>query len=56
MIKNKKTVRNDFKRPDLVVPYQEKSIRDKLYPYLLYGAIIIATVVAIVMISVKGAS
>lgn len=28
-------------RPDLVVPYQKISLRDKLYPYVLTSGIVI---------------
>ena len=42
-------------RPDLVVPYQELPLRDKLYPYILTTAIVLATVVAVIMASVRGA-
>ena len=42
-------------RPDLVVPYQEQPLGDKLYPYILTIAIVLATVVAVIMASMKGA-
>ena len=42
-------------RPDLVVPYQEQPLRDKLYTYILTTAIVFATVVAVIMVSMKGA-
>lgn len=42
-------------RPDLVVPYQKLPLRDKLYPYILTTAIVLATVVAVIMASMKGA-
>lgn len=41
-------------RPDLVVPYQELPLRDKLYPYFLSGAIAIATVIVVIMATMKG--
>lgn len=41
-------------RPDLVVPYKQMALRDRLYPYLLSGSIAIATVIVVIMASVKG--
>ena len=41
-------------RPDLVVPYQELPLRDKLYPYILTTAIVLATLVAVIMASMRG--
>ena len=52
---SKKRARS-FQRPDLVVPYQEQPLRDKLYPYILTTAIVLATIVAVIMASMKGAS
>lgn len=42
-------------RPDLVVPYQTQSFRDRVYPYVLTVAIIILTVLAVIYINVEGA-
>lgn len=44
----------NFDRPDLIVPYRKVPLRDRLYPYLLYGSIILATVIIVIMISMKG--
>lgn len=41
-------------RPDLVVPYKQVALRDRLYPYLLYGSIVLVTVIVVIMISMKG--
>lgn len=41
-------------RPDLVCPYDNCSLRDKLYPYVLTSGIVIITFLNLVLISVRG--
>lgn len=41
-------------RPDLVMPYQNISYRDKFYPYVLTSGIVIITFLCLVLISVRG--
>lgn len=56
MKRNKRIRKDTLKRPDLVVPYVKIPFRYRALPYLIFGGIIVITVIVIVLISVKGAS
>lgn len=43
-----------LQRPDLVVPYIKVPFRYRAIPYLVAGVIIVATVIAMVVINMKG--
>ena len=43
----------ELKYPSLVVPYQKKPLRDKAYPYVVSGTIILLTVLVILQSCVK---
>lgn len=44
----------EMNRPDLVVPYQDVPLRDKVYPYVITVSIITAVFLFLVMISING--
>lgn len=55
-MKHQNIRKRNIQRPDLIVPYTKAPLRNRATPYLIFGGIIVITVIVIVLISVKGAS